>query len=613
MNALLIRPKDPVTFWSFDEAMKMLGKKTAFPPLGLLTVAGMMPNDFNLRVADMNVRGLTDQDLLWADVVLTSSMIIHWNSLEEVISRCNAVGAPVMCGGPLATQYHEEIAGDAVFYLGEGENGFVDVVAAMASQSGFVGRQVIDRRGQFKSLDKTPLPRWDLINLRDYSNMVIQMTRGCPEKCTFCNIPALYGKFTRVKSRIIGELDALYEAGFSGPVMAVDDNFIGNAEAILRMLIDEIIPWQKERNYPFRFNTQASLRVADNPELLEAMRVAGFDKIFVGIESPVEESLKFMGAQKNRQGDMPLLDKVRILQEKKFEVQAGFIMGLDTDPKNIGDVMLEFIRRAGIPVAMVGPLGVLPDTPDYKRYERLGRLVKEVKYGGDSGVFSRELSFVPKRGAEWLLNTHRELVRVLNSPKIYFERCVTMFKLQQSPNLLAKMAIGWPEIRATLLSLWKQGVVGNYRTEYWKFLGHVARHHRQFLPNAVRLAVQGHHFIITTQQALQVDEVRTYMEVATKEFKRFAQGSRDAFRSAEGEACRLMDRLRSRLKEKRDGLPALRYNADVLKAAAREYYRSILPGFRRQLDGHLAEFRLELDRVIEGSKSRSDQVQSVTS
>lgn len=600
MNGLLVRPKDPRTFWSFDEAMKMLGKKTVFPPLGLLTVAGMMPVDkYTLRVVDMNVRALAKEDLLWADVIIASSMIIHWSSQKELILRCNSVGVPILCGGPLATQYHDDIGGDAVFYLGEAENGFLDVVDSMAGKDYKIGRQVVDRRGQFKSLDATPLPRWDLIDLGDYSNMVIQMTRGCPEKCTFCNIPALYGKVTRVKSRIIGELDALYEAGFSGPVMAVDDNLIGNADAIFRMLIDEIIPWQKERNYPFRFNTQASLRVADNPELLEAMRDAGFDKIFVGIESPVEESLKFMGAQKNRQGDTPLLDKVGILQKKKFEVQAGFIMGLDTDPENIGDVMLEFIRRAGIPVAMVGPLGVLPDTPDYKRYERLGRLVKGVKYGGDSGVFSRELSFVPSRGAEWLLSTHRELVRVLNSPRIYFERCVTMFKLQQSPNLLAKMAIGWPEIRATFFSLWKQGVVGNYRTEYWKFLGHVARHHRQFLPNAVRLAVQGHHFIITTQQALRVDDVHTFMEVATEEFRKFARGSRDAFWSAEGRACQLMDKLRSRLSDARGGLPALRRNAKVLQKAARQYYRSIRPAFRHQLDKHFARFRADLDRITE--------------
>ncbi len=213
-NALLISPKNPITSWSFDEALKMIGKKNAFPPLGLLTIAGMMPDRYQLRLIDMNCVDLTPGDLEWADIVITSSMIIHWESLEDVIGRCNSIGVPVLNGGPLPTQYHEEIEGEAVFYLGEAENGFIDLVDEMVESPELVVRHSVDRRGEFRDLENTPLPKWDLIDFANYSNMVVQTTRGCPESCTFCNIPSLYGKTTRIKAkgRMVEELDALYDA-----------------------------------------------------------------------------------------------------------------------------------------------------------------------------------------------------------------------------------------------------------------------------------------------------------------------------------------------------------------------------------------------------------------
>jgi radical SAM superfamily enzyme YgiQ (UPF0313 family) len=228
-KALLVYPEQPASFWSFDEALEVIGKKSAFPPLGLLTIAGMLPSGYELRLVDMNVAPLTDQDLEWAEIVITSSMIIHWDSLEQVIARCNARGVPVLCGGPLPTQYCDELRGEAVFYRGEAENGFVDLLAPMLGRPA-AGRAIVDRRGEFKDLAQTPLPRWDLIDPEDYSTMLIQITRGCPESCTFCNIPSLYGKTTRIKpkTRLVEELDALYDTGWRGSVMAVDDNLVGN-------------------------------------------------------------------------------------------------------------------------------------------------------------------------------------------------------------------------------------------------------------------------------------------------------------------------------------------------------------------------------------------------
>ena len=598
-NALLVSPKNPITFWSFDEALKMIGKKNAFPPLGLLTIAGMMPERYELRVIDMNVTPLTDQDLEWADVVITSSMIIHWPSLEDVIARCNILGVPVLNGGPLPTQYYSEIEGNAIFYLGEAENGFIDDVDRLVDGSEPIERETIDRRGLFQDLATTPIPRWDLIDFKHYSAMVVQITRGCPESCTFCNIPSLYGKTMRIKaaSRMVQEFDALYDAGWRGSVMAVDDNFVGNADAIRVALEEEVIPWQRERDYPFQFHTQASIRLSDDEQLLDAMWEAGFDKVFAGIESPVEESLKFMGARKNLQGDTPLLDKVLKLQSYGFEVQAGFIMGLDTDPEDIGDRVIAFIRAAGIPVAMVGILGVLRDTPDYKRFSRAGRLVEGAKYTGDSGVFSRQLSFVPKMDPDVLMDQHRNAVQTLNSPEIYFERCKTLFD-HTHRRAISRVSIGWSELRALGLSIWRQGLAGSYRRRYWGFLGHTLLKHPSRLPDAVRLAVQGHHLIVTTQQALHVDEVKTFFEVATAELERFAGGSRETLKNVEGYASRLMSAVNHRFVNLADEKKAVRTNAEVLIRAAHEYCDAVTDEFRHQIAESLEEFQADIERIL---------------
>jgi len=605
----MISPKNPITFWSFDEALKMIGKKNAFPPLGLLTIAGMMPDRYDLRLIDMNVRDLTADDLAWADVVITSSMIIHWESLEDVIARCNGAGVPVLNGGPLPTQYHEEIEGDAVFYLGEGENGFIDLVDEMVAHPELVVRHSVDRRGEFKDLANTPLPRWDLIEFDNYSNMVVQTTRGCPESCTFCNIPSLYGKKTRIKakSRMVQELDALYDLGWRGAVMAVDDNFVGNADAIRESLEDDVIPWQEERGYPFQFHTQASIRVSDDEPLLEAMWRAGFDKVFAGIESPVEESLKFMGARKNLQGNTPLLDKVKKLQNFGFEVQAGFIMGLDTDPADIHERMIAFIREAGIPVAMVGILGVLRDTPDYKRFKRAGRLIEGAKYSGDSGVFSRQLSYVPKIDAEELIRLHRYTVETLNSPEIFFERCETLFE-NHNRRPMGRVSVGWAEIRAVFLSIWKQGIVGSYRSIYWQFLINTLSTKPQFFPDAVRLAVQGHHLITTTQQALHVDDVKTFFEVATSELQKFAEGSRDALDQAEEYASSLMKGIQHRFDQGAGELRALRSNADILLKAAQIYCAAVKKEFQYQVREPLETFQDEVEKIVQGARELPQRI-----
>src|SRR3989344_2922419 len=515
-NVLLVYPKNPVTFWSFDEALKIAGKKCSFQPAGLLTVAGMLPERYEPRVIDENVEPLKDEDLKWADVVLTSSMIIHFDSLEEIIKRANKHRKPVLSGGPLSTQYFKDIKGDATFFLGEAESGFVDSLDEIVSQGFVPGKRVIDRRKIFGSLRNTPLQRFDLIrdNLRHYASMAIQTTRGCPESCTFCNIPSLYGKLTRLKSAIdvIQELQLLYDLKWRGPVMIVDDNIVGNQAAIIPIL-KKTADWQERHNYPFPLHTQGSLRMYENTELMEAMYRAGFYQVFWGIESPVAESLKAMGAQKNLQitnerGRKSMLDKVREIQATYFRGQAGFIIGFDADPSDIADRMKKFIDESRISVAMVGPLGVLPDTPDWIRYSRDNRLVESVRYNGDSGLFAKELSYIPRyqdgseMDPEIVLGRHREVVQHINSPENYFARTLDYINHRERKPI-RQTRIDFANFKAAFRSFYYQGIKSDYKKTYWDYLWKVASHDLRDIPDAITYAVEGHHLITLTKKGLE--------------------------------------------------------------------------------------------------------------
>ncbi len=600
-KVLLVYPRNPVTFWSFDEALKIAKKKSAFPSLGLLTVAGMLPEEYQLRHVDLNAVRLDDEDIAWADIVLTSSMIIHWRSLEEIIARCNALGTPVLNGGPLPTQYARDIEGNAAFYLGEAENGFVDIVEQMIEKGPENKRTYIDHRGKFKSLMETPVPRWDLIDLSHYTSMVLQFTRGCPESCTFCNIPSLYGKVTRLreKEQIVAEFDALYNAGWRGAVMVVDDNFVGNSEIICELLEEAIIPWQQERDYPFSLATQASIRVSDNPRLLEAMRLGGFDKVFCGIESPSEASLKFMGARKNLQGGRSLLEKIKELQRSGLEVMAGFIIGLDADPDDIAEQMIDFIQDAAIPVSMVGILGVLPDTPDYKRFQRLGRLIENVKYTGDSGLFNRSLSFVPVIPPETLFARHRKVVETINSPEYYFERCLRLYEHQELP-LCTKRPLTLEILKAAFRAVWTQGVRSDYRAHYWRFLFKVLSKYPGKIGSAISRAVSGHHLIMTTREALQVDNLYTFLEEAPQSFEEYCRGRREVFQpNGRPQPVELFKIVRKRFKGVRDNPEGVRQQGRILIEIAEQQYAMLREETREQISESIARFRKEIERICQ--------------
>ena len=360
-NTLLIYPKHPPTYWGNEFSLDLLGIRAAFPPLGLLTVAAMFPPRYDLRVVDLNVTPLEDTDLEWADLAFTSSMITQRPSLDQIVKRCNRARVPVIAGGPYPTTFHEEIDGIAHFVLDEVEETFHDFLHDL--EKGTAKR--IYREPRKPDVTLTPLPRFDLINMNDYYSMSLQFSRGCPFDCEFCDITKLYGRVSRTKSpeQMIAEFDHLYELGWRGNLFLVDDNFIGNKREVTRLL-PVVAEWQQERGHPYSLSTEASVNLVRMRDLMDIMVAAGFDTVFLGIETPNPKALEKMKKPQNinMRDDNYLFKSVRKIQQKGMQVQGGFILGLDEDDESAFDAQIEFIQETGIPIALVGLLTALKGT-----------------------------------------------------------------------------------------------------------------------------------------------------------------------------------------------------------------------------------------------------------
>jgi len=352
MNILLVYPKYPTTFWSFTYALKFISKKASLPPLGLMTIAAMLPTDWQVRLVDKNVRSLSDHDLLWADYVFLSAMTIQRKSAESVINRCKALGVKIIAGGPLFTSVPDEFNHVDHLVLNEAE---ITLPLFLEDMKHGRARHVYTS-SHWANLTATPVPRFDLLDKKKYASMNIQYSRGCPFDCDFCNITVLYGRVPRTKNadQLIAELQALYSSGWRGSLFIVDDNFIGNKGKLKKEILPAIITWMQERKHPFNFYTEVSINIADDEELMQLMVKAGFDQVFVGIESPNEDSLAECSKLQNRNRD--LIASVRKIQRAGLEVQAGFIVGFDKDPAFIFERLIGFIQESGIATAMVGLL-----------------------------------------------------------------------------------------------------------------------------------------------------------------------------------------------------------------------------------------------------------------
>lgn len=483
MKILLVSPRTPETFWSFKYVLRFVAKKAAFPPLGLLTVAAMLPRDWELKVVDLNVSRLDDADLAWADCVFVSAMIVQQESVREIARRCRDLNKPVVGGGPLFTTGHESFPEIPHFVLGEAEEIMPRLVADLAAGT----LQPLYRAEGFPRIEQTPIPRYDLINPRSYVTMAAQFSRGCPFDCEFCDIIVMNGRTPRTKSpaQFVAELEALRRRGWRDMVFVVDDNFIGN-KARTRALLHAIIEWRRRTRAGMGFLTEASVNLADDPELCRLMVAAGFRKVFVGIETPSAAGLEECRKLQNRGRD--LVAAVATLQQAGLEVMGGFIVGFDSDTGDIFKQQFDFIQRSGVATAMVGLLTALPQTRLYQRLKLEGRLLRE-STGNNT---SAGLNFRPKLNREYLEDGYRELMRRLYEPGNYYRRIRVFLKNYRRAG--DRLRVSRADMRAFVKSFWVLGVRHRGRCSYWWFFLSTMFRRPHKLRVAIELAIVGHHF-----------------------------------------------------------------------------------------------------------------------
>ena len=485
MKILLVYPETPSTFWSFRNAIKFISKKSSEPPLGLLTIAAMLPDSWELKLIDMNVSPLKDEDIRWADYVFLTGMNIHKTSFKQVVKRCNELGVPVVAGGPMVTTDHREFLGVDHFILNEAE-----ITLPLFLQDLQQGKpKHIYASNEFPDLSLTPSPRWDLLNQNQYANMSVQYSRGCPYDCEFCSITMLNGHRPRTKSanQFLAELDALYKDGWRGNVFIVDDNFIGNKIKLKKELLPALIDWCRKLNYPFRFGTEASINLADDEELMRLMAEAGFEHTFIGIETPNSDSLEECGKKQNLKSNM--LTAVKKLHKWGLRVSGGFILGFDNDPDDIFEQQISFIRQSGIVTAMVGLLNAPAGTRLFRRLKEEKRMLDN--FGGDN--MDGTINFIPKMNYQNLIAGYKKVLDTIYSPREFYERVKTFLKEYHSP-VKFPSRIKIQDIKALFKSFWILGVMEKGRRYYWKLiLLSLLRYPRKF-PLAVTMAIYGFHF-----------------------------------------------------------------------------------------------------------------------
>ncbi|MGE5330087.1 MAG: B12-binding domain-containing radical SAM protein [Deltaproteobacteria bacterium] len=505
-KVLMVYPEIPVTYWSFKYALPFIKRKAPFPPLGLLTIAGLMPDNYDIKLIDMNVTKLREKDIQNAELIFISAMIVQKESFQKVVKLCNKLKKPIVAGGPYPTSSYENITGVDYFVLNEGEitlQRFIEDFEKGCAKKIYSDETKPD-------ITFTPPPRYDLINVKKYVSAILQFSRGCPFNCDFCDVIEMFGRTPRAKNpwQFINELETVYQSGFRGSVFIVDDNFIGNKVQV-KKLLPEIAKWQKKREYPFTFFTEASVNLANEEELMDLMVEAGFDMVFLGIETPVQECL--VEANKGQNIKQDLLESIKIIQKKGMEVSGGFILGFDNDPKNIFDLQINFIQKAGIPMAMVGLLNALPNTKLYKRLKSEGRIIKE---SSGNNTHDLQLNFIPKMDYKGLIEGYKKVLSAIYLPKNYFDRAWELLK-----NLPVKKVAYKPvklkELRALVMSLFRQAL-SSYGIYYSKFLLKVLILKPKLFNEAVRIAIMGQHFFKITKEMVSIENINMYIEEMTQ-------------------------------------------------------------------------------------------------
>ncbi len=570
-HALLIYPEQPPAFWGARYALELLGKKAAYPPLGLLTVAAMFPPEYDLRVVDMNVTSLEESDLEWADLAFTSSMIVQRVSLRGVIERCRRAGLPVVAGGPYPTTYHEEIDGVDHFVLDEAEEVLPDFLRDLENGTA----KAIYRERRKPDVTRTPVPRFDLVDREAYHSMCVQFSRGCPFDCEFCDITKLYGRVPRTKSpeQMLDEFEALYRLGWRGPLFLVDDNFIGNKRAATELL-PVIAGWQKARGYPFSLVTEASVNLARMDALMDVMIEAGFDSVFLGIETPNPEALLKVKKPQNvsTREENYLLHAVRKIQGKGMQVLGGFILGLDEDGADAFDAQIDFIQEAGIPMAAIYLLTALKDTNLYQRLKRENRLLDV-----SIGTVATTVNFKPQMDIKTLIDGYRRVMSTIYDPTLenYFKRCLTLLEhLTPVPHLRKPMSKNALFLRLMIV---RKRLSPTQLQSFNRFIAKVSEAYPRMLPEAIGLAALGYHYEKVTRQQMAIHDFKEFL---AEELSLFREAGFRSFEPVEA------------IGERRDDL--------FTRVDAR--YRSIPGGYRYdgdEIEPELETFRFAVDEHVE--------------
>jgi len=483
LKALLIYPEFPDTFWSFKHALKFIHKKAAFPPLGLLTLGAMLPKEWSTRLIDLNVKAVTEKDLAWADAAFISGMSVQRDSAHQIIARCKEGGLKVVAGGPLFTSEYEEFDQVDHFVLNEAELTLPLFLADLERGSA----KPVYKTSEFSNISATPAPLWELADMKRYASMNIQFSRGCPFDCDFCNVTVLFGHRPRIKSsgQVIAELDALYGLGWRGQIFFVDDNFIGNKRYLKTQLLPALAEWRNDKK-GIRFNTEASVNLADDRQLMEMMVQAGFDTVFIGIETPDEESLAECNKRQNKNRN--LIDSVKRIQRAGLQVQGGFIVGFDNDTQSIFQRQIDFIQKSGIVTAMVGLLQAPVGTRLYERLKQEGRLLGHTSGDNVDGT----TNIITLMDLDTLSEGYRNIMQHIYSRKHYYRRVKTFLREYKAPKI--QISLDFQRFLAFFRSNIRLGIIGRERLQYWGLLWWTLFRRPGLLPLAVTLAIYGYHF-----------------------------------------------------------------------------------------------------------------------
>ena len=469
MRILLVYPIFPKTFWSYEKILELVDRKVLLPPLGLVTVAAILPQEWEFKLVDRNIRSVTEEEWAWADIVILSAMIVQKQDLLAQIREAKGRGKLVAVGGPFATSVPEQVEGAGVDFLilDEGEITLPMFVEA-------VNRG--ETSGTFRTTEKpdvttTPVPRFDLLELNAYDMMSVQFSRGCPFQCEFCDIIVLYGRKPRTKApaQLLAELDCLYALGWRRGVFMVDDNFIGNKRNV-KLLLKELKAWMAEHQYPFAFNTEASVDLSQDQEMMDLMVECNFNAVFLGIETPDEESLQMTKKFQNTRNS--LVDSVQAITKTGLRPMAGFIIGFDGEKSGAGDRIVQFTEQAAIPSTTFGMLQALPNTALWHRLNKEGRLLEALE--GDQMTL---MNFTPTRPIEDIAKEYIDAFCTLYDPVRYLDRTYRCFLIMGKPSWKGEAQMpDWVVIKALFTILWRQGIKRETRWKFWHHLFSIFKH-----------------------------------------------------------------------------------------------------------------------------------------